>query len=124
MNKKLFEKLTEFLTDTNRLYEEYVDDMGQLIMSTETLSHLTSAMKSGLEVYNMVVAAEDYKEDSDIQGVLVEIAREIEKVKTTEENAKKLNLQSSINIWETIVGKLMALSILLLAGVEVEEDEK
>lgn len=124
MNKKLFEKLTEFLTDTNRLYEEYVDDMGQLIMSTETLSHLTSAMKSGLEVYNMVVAAEDYKEDSDIQGVLVEIAREIEKVKTTEENAKKLNLQSSINIWETIVGKLMALSILLLAGVEVEKDEK
>lgn len=124
MNKKLFEKLTEFLTDTNRLYEEYVDDMGQLIMSTETLSHLTSAMKSGLEVYNMVVAAEDYKEDSDIQGVLVEIAREIEKVKTTEENAKKLNLQSSITIWETIVGKLMALSILLLAGVEVEEDEK
>ena len=72
----------------------------------------------------MVVAAEDYKEDSDIQGVLVEIAREIEKVKTTEENAKKLNLQSSITIWETIVGKLMALSILLLAGVEVEEDEK
>lgn len=124
MEKKLFEKLTEFLTDTNRLYEEYVDDSGQLVMSTETLSHLTSAMRSGLEVYNMAVTAEDLKEDADIQGVLSEIAVEVEKIKTTEENAKKLNLQSSINIWETIVGKLMALSILLLASVQVVEDEK
>lgn len=124
MEKKLFEKLTEFLTDTNRLYEEYVDDSGQLVMSTETLSHLTSAMRSGLEVYNMAVTAEDLKEDADIQGVLSEIAVEVKKIKTTEENAKKLNLQSSINIWETIVGKLMALSILLLASVQVVEDEK
>jgi len=124
MEKKLFEKLTEFLTDTNRLYEEYVDDSGQLVMSTETLSHLTSAMRSGLEVYNMAVTAEDLKEDADIQGVLSEIAVEVEKIKTTEANAKKLNLQSSINIWETIVGKLMALSILLLASVQVVEDEK
>ncbi len=124
MEKKLFEKLTEFLTDTNRLYEEYVDDSGQLVMSTETLSHLTSAMRSGLEVYNMAVTAEDLKEDADIQGVLSEIAVEVEKIKTTEENAKKLNLQTSINIWETIVGKLMALSILLLASVQVVEDEK
>ena len=124
MEKKLFEKLTEFLTDTNRLYEEYVDDSGQLVMTTETLSHLTSAMRSGLEVYNMAVTAEDLKEDADIQGVLSEIAVEVEKIKTTEANAKKLNLQSSINIWETIVGKLMALSILLLASVQVVEDEK
>ena len=124
MEKKLFEKLTEFLTDTNRLYEEYVDDSGQLVMSTETLSHLTSAMRSGLEVYNMAVTAEDLKEDADIQGVLSEIAVEVEKIKTTEANAKKLNLQSSINIWETIVGKLMALSILLLASVQVVGDEK
>lgn len=124
MEKQLFEKVTEFLTDTNRLYEEYIDDAGNLIKSTESLSHLTSAMRSGLEVYNLVLASEDYKEDADIQGVLCEIAKQIEKVKATEANAKKLDFVNSFVIWESIVGNALALCMLLLAGVEVRQDEE
>lgn len=124
MEKQLFEKVSEFLTDTNRLYEEYIDDAGNLIKSTESLSHLTSAMRSGLEVYNLVLSAEEYKEDSDIQGVLCEIAKQVEKVKATEANAKKLDFVNSFVVWESIVGNALALCTLLLAGVEVQEDEE
>lgn len=124
MEKQLFEKVSEFLTDTNRLYEEYIDDAGNLIKSTESLSHLTSAMRSGLEVYNLVLSAEEYKEDSDIQGVLCEIAKQVEKVKATEANAKKLDFVNSFVIWESIVGNALALCTLLLAGVEVQQDEE
>lgn len=124
MEKQLFEKVSEFLTDTNRLYEEYIDDAGNLIKSTESLSHLTSAMRSGLEVYNLVLSAEEYKEDADIQGVLCEIAKQVEKVKATEANAKKLDFVNSFVVWESIVGNALALCTLLLAGVEVQEDEE
>ena len=70
MNKKLKVKLDEYLVDSDRMVDEYYDEFGEFIISTESFTRLTTVLKEGLEVYNLVITEELYKDDEDIQKLM------------------------------------------------------
>ena len=121
ISKKLGQLTSNFLVDMDKIYAEYVDEEGSLIMSTETLTHLTSALKSGFEMYNHVVAEKLFADDEGMQALLLDIEASSKKLEITEENAKKLNFENSFRYWEELLGKLLGLATVILANSETDD---
>jgi hypothetical protein len=122
MDKKLKNMLEEFLTDSDRLLDDYTDDEnGNLIICSESFAKLTGILKEGLAIYNKIVEENLYADNFMVQNSLQVISEAASKIEISEENAKKLNTKNAISRWEDLHADLLTLGILLLAD-EVGED--
>ena len=92
MDKKLKNMLEEFLTDSDRLLDDYTDDEnGNLIICSESFAKLTGILKEGLAIYNKIVEENLYADNFMVQNSLQVISEAASKIEISEENAKKLN---------------------------------
>ena len=121
MNKKLNEKMEEYLVDSDRMIDEYYDELGEFIISTESFTRLTTLLKEGLGIYNFVVTEKLYENDEDIQKLLSIIYEKSSKLEINEENAKKLNTKNAIASWLELNSYLLTLVVMILGSEEESE---
>lgn len=121
MNKKLKKLLEEYLVDSDRMIEEYYDEFGEFIICTESFTKLTTLLKEGLEIYNLIITEKLYQEDEDIQALMSIICEKSSKLEINEENAKNLNTKNAINAWLDLQTHLLTLSVMILGS---EENDK
>lgn len=121
MNKKLKNKLEEYLVDSDRLVDEYYDEFGEFIICTESFTKLTTVLKEGLEIYNLIITEELYKDDEDIQKLMSTIFEKSSKLEINEENAKKLNTRNAVESWMDLQSYLLTLAVMILGSEENEQ---
>jgi len=121
MNKKLKKLLEEYLVDSDRMIEEYYDEFGEFIICTESFTKLTTLLKEGLEIYNLIITEKLYQEDEDVQALMSIICEKSSKLEINEENAKNLNTKNAINAWLDLQTHLLTLSVMILGS---EENDK
>lgn len=121
MHKKLKNKLEEYLVDSDRLVDEYYDEFGEFIICTESFTKLTTVLKEGLEIYNLIITEELYKDDEDVQKLMSAIFEKSSKLEINEENAKKLNTRNAIESWMDLQSYLLTLAVMILGSEENEQ---
>lgn len=118
MNKKLKKLLEEYFVDSDRFVAEYYDEFGEFIISSESFTRLTTILKEGLEIYNLIVTKKLYKDDEEIQKMLLLISEKASKLEINEENAKNLNTQNAVNAWLDLQLHILTLGVLIMGGEE------
>jgi len=121
MNKKLKVKLEEYLVDSDRFVDEYYDEFGEFIICTESFTKLTTILKEGLTIYNLIITEELYKDDEDIQKLMSAICEKSSKLEINEENAKNLNTKNAIDAWLDLQSYLLTLAVMILGAEENEQ---
>ena len=121
MNKKLKVKLDEYLVDSDRMVDEYYDEFGEFIISTESFTRLTTVLKEGLGIYNLVITEKLYQDDEDIQKLMGIIFEKSSKLEINEENAKKLNTRNAIDAWMDLQSYLLTLAVMILGSEENDQ---
>ena len=121
MNKKLKKLLDEYLVDSDRLVGEYYDEFGEFIICTESFTKLTTVLKEGLAIYNLIITEELYKDDEDIQKLMGAIFERSSKLEINEENAKKLNTRNAIDSWMDLQSYLLTLAVMILGAEENDQ---
>lgn len=121
MNKKLKDLLEEYLVDSDHMVDEYYDDFGEFIICTESFTRLTTLLKEGLAIYNLIITEKLYQDDEDIQKLMSTIFEKSSKLEINEENAKKLNTKNAIESWLDLQSYLLTLAVMILGSEENDQ---
>ena len=92
-NDKMYELCEKIVNDVNDFHSAYVTDEGKFVPSKEMIMALNLILEEGFVLYKHVI----------------ELGKYMKNLEMSEENSKKLDLQSSFNSWkscEIVIAKL------------------
>lgn len=104
------------LEKNEELLEQHSDEKGELLFDKSTLSLISEIISSGLTLHNYIVEHNLFTDNAVIKKFLIDIENESEKLKISEENAKKLNIRDAMIRWS----KLHAIILNLCVEIVVE----
>lgn len=102
MNKIINKNAKKILHKIDTLYGKYTNCDGKLILSEDALNVIDEVLKEGLLFYNEVVEEKDILTDG-LKIIMHNVYTYAEKLHKTEQNAKKINLQNVVVIWQQLI---------------------
>lgn len=110
-SRKEMEVALLILETNEELLSQHADEKGELLFEKSTLSLISSIISSGLTLHNYIVEHNLFKDNNTIKKLLIDIENECEKLKISEENAKKLNIRDAMIRWSKLHGIILNLCI-------------
>ena len=98
--KKAYDLAQKIIDGINDYSEHYVTSFGKTIHTEEQLMALNMILENGFTLYNYIVKHEFYEGKPEILTACNEVAKYLEKLEINEENAKKLQMSSALQVWE------------------------
>lgn len=95
--KKLSEKIINSIND---YVNKYMSEDGKFSNTQNSIFELNDIIESGFVLYKYVVEKGIADKYPVISGICNELQKYIDKLNTNDENAKKLNMESAIQIWQ------------------------
>lgn len=95
--KKLSEKI---ITSVNNYVNKYMSDDGKFSNTRDSIFELNDIIESGFVLHKYLIEKGIANKYPVISGICVELQKYIDKLNTNDENAKKLNMESALQIWQ------------------------
>jgi hypothetical protein len=89
------------LIEENKFIDENFTDE-KFITSETALNQLDSIIKQGFMLYNYMIKHKLWQDEQDIIDIELEVQKNHERISSTDENAKKLTLTNSLQIWQEL----------------------
>lgn len=108
-NDQMYELCEKIVTDVNDFHSIYITDEGKFVPSREMIMALNVIIEEGFVLYKHVIENKLYEGKPEITVDVLELEKYIKALEMTEENAKRLDLQSAFNSWkscEVVIAKL------------------
>lgn len=100
--RSIYKQAEYILTTINDFEGKNVSEEGHMVKSKDAIKDLDYIIQKGLEFYNNVVSAKLHEKEPRLIYSLTTIQSQVEKLETTELNAKKLTLESAFAIWQQL----------------------
>jgi hypothetical protein len=109
LSEKAYELSEKIVKDVNDFYGEFITEDGRITPSQDMVKALGVIIEEGFVLYKYVVENKIYEGKANITADVLELEKHMTTLEMTEENSKKLDLQSAMNAWkafEVIIAKL------------------
>lgn len=109
LSEKAYELSEKIVKDVNDFYGEFITEDGRITPSQDMVKSLGVIIEEGFVLYKYVVENKIYEGKANITVDVLELEKHMTTLEMTEENSKKLDLQSAMNAWkacEVIIAKL------------------
>lgn len=109
LSEKAYELSEKIVKDVNDFYGEFITEDGRITPSQDMIKALGVIIEEGFVLYKYVVENKIYEGKANITADVLELEKHMTTLEMTEENSKKLDLQSAMNAWkacEVIIAKL------------------
>lgn len=109
LSEKAYELSEKIVKDVNNFYGEFITEDGRITPSQDMIKALGVIIEEGFVLYKYVVENKIYEGKANITVDVLELEKHMTTLEMTEENSKKLDLQSAMNAWkacEVIIAKL------------------
>lgn len=109
LNEKAYELSEKIVKDVNDFYGEFITEDGKITPSQDMIKALGVIIEEGFVLYKYIVENKIYEGKANITVDVLELEKHMTTLEMTEENSKKLDLQSAMNAWkacEVIIAKL------------------
>ena len=109
LSEKAYELSEKIVKDVNNFYGEFITEDGKITPSQDMIKALGVIIEEGFVLYKYVVENKIYEGKPNITVDVLELEKHMTTLEMTEENSKKLDLQSAMNAWkacEVIIAKL------------------
>ena len=109
INEKAYMLSEKIVNDVNNFYSTFITEEGKIVPSQDMVRDLGIIIEEGFTLHNYVVEKKLYEGKPTITIDVLELEKQMSSLEMTEENSKKLDLQSAMNAWkacEVIIAKL------------------
>lgn len=109
INEKAYMLSEKIVNDVNNFYSAFITEEGKIVPSQDMIRDLGIIIEEGFVLHNYVVEKKLYEGKPAITMDVLELEKQMSSLEMTEENSKKLDLQSAMNAWkacEVIIAKL------------------
>lgn len=122
---KKAKQLAQIIIDkTNAYTEKYMTKDGKIVHSSTSLSELNDIIVRGFTLDKYLVEGGYIEKYPMLAGICAELQKYINKLNTSEDNAKKLSLDSALQIWQQAKIVIAFLASVVLDLKEDEDDVK
>jgi len=122
--KKVYQLAEKIIKDIEDYSENYVTDEGKTVTSSDELKALNTIIEEGFALYKYLIEKKLYNTDPSIECAVNELGGYIEKLKITEDNAKKLHLSNVMQIWNQAKIAIAVLACAILDYRDEQEESK
>lgn len=108
-NDKMYKLCEKIVNDVNDFHSAYVTDEGKFVPSKEMIMALNLILEEGFVLYKHVIENRIYDGKPEITVDVIELGKYMKTLEMSEENSKRLDLQSAFNSWkscEIVIAKL------------------
>jgi len=109
LNNKSYELAEKIIKDVNDFYKDFTSEEGKIVPTQEMIMALNTIIEEGFVLYKYVVEHKLYEGKPEITIDVSELEKQMKTLEMTEQNSKKLDLQSAMDTWkacEVIIAKL------------------
>ena len=109
INDKAYELSEKIVADVNTFNSDFVTDTGKIVPSQDMVMALNTIIEEGFVLHKYVVENKIYEGKPEITVDVIELGKQMQNLEMSEENSKRLDLQSAMNTWEAcevIIAKL------------------
>lgn len=97
---KLCEKIT---ADVDKFYKDHTGETGKIVATEEMIADMDTIVKEGATVYKYIVENKFYEGKPEILIDVNKFGEQLTVLQMTEDNAKKLDVQSAYTTWKAMV---------------------
>jgi len=98
--KKAKELAQLIINSVNDYTNKYMSEDGKIANTTASLQELNNIIEKGFVLDKYLIEKGYTEKDPVIAGVCAELQKYIDKLNTSDENAKKLTMESALQIWQ------------------------
>jgi hypothetical protein len=84
-------------------YGEYKTEEGKDVISEDMIKSLNTIVENGFVLHKYIIEKELYTGDLELIAIMNELSQYAEKLQVNDENAKKLDFQNALQIWNQCV---------------------
>ena len=122
--KKAYQLSEKIIKDIEDYSANYVTDEGKTVTTPDELKALNTIIEEGFTLYKYLIEKKLYENDPSILCAVNELGAYVEKLKITEDNAKKLHLSNVMQIWNQAKIAIAVLACALLDYRDEKEESK
>ena len=99
MMDKVYKLSEKLLSDINTYSEQYTSPDGKEVVSDDSLRDLELILQAGFTLHKYMIEKDLWQNKPTIAQALVDLGKFMEQLQITKENAEKLHLSSTLQIW-------------------------